>query len=264
VPDEVKIPEIQRTPDIAATTKEGHALFIELRVWHAVDEQKKEVLRKHGVATLEIDLRRFIGKLPDRAEVTAFICEQSADREWIVDSKPAQIIREAVMLYAKEHTDCPYGLGKTEISIHHIYPANCGGCPCLLVKRPSSALCTGPSGIVDRKTLKDAIDGRPVPAPDFVRDVRRERQEERHRQEQILERLKQEETRIGNTGHFRCVPPSLDLDDILDRETIVSCGIRTCVTCGRPATGYAGIGRYEGKVVFVCSCDSSHRTFIGD
>lgn len=111
---------------------------------------------------------------------------------------------------ADQKAVCPHGLGKTTRSIDCPGEADCRACPCFLSKQSTSVLCTGPSGIVDRKSLKDAIDGRSVPTPDFVRHVLGQRHDEQVRRERILARLSQEETRIGNTGYFRRVPPSLE------------------------------------------------------
>lgn len=63
--------------------KRGHELWIEFRVTHAVETNKRQYVINHRQGCIEIDLGRFYGKRFTREELCEFLVKDQTDREWI-------------------------------------------------------------------------------------------------------------------------------------------------------------------------------------
>ncbi|WP_137819139.1 competence protein CoiA family protein [Pseudomonas sp. 2FG] len=68
-----------------------HQLFIEIRVTHAVDDEKKTKIRNHGVSVIEIDLSQLEPEmLQDRAAFDDVVCFDLLNRHWVFSQKIEQ------------------------------------------------------------------------------------------------------------------------------------------------------------------------------
>lgn len=57
-------------------------LWIEIRVTHAIGAEKRELIRKNGIACVEIDLSDYADRQVTRQELAAFLMQERAMREW--------------------------------------------------------------------------------------------------------------------------------------------------------------------------------------
>ena len=83
--DEVEVEERRDLsslqPDLCGITH-GHRLWVEIRVTHAIGPEKRELIRKNGIACIEINLSQFIDRQVTRQQLKAFLTEEKDMREW--------------------------------------------------------------------------------------------------------------------------------------------------------------------------------------
>lgn len=76
----------------------GHRLWIEIRVTHAIGPEKRELIRKNGIACVEINLADFIDKQVTRQQLQQYLLQEKGMREWTNNPVLEQKRRDAASL----------------------------------------------------------------------------------------------------------------------------------------------------------------------
>lgn len=120
--------------------KNGHRLWIEIKVNHAVDEAKLQYIREHKQGCVEIDFSQFLEETYTREDIRSFLAETKTAKEWLYiagyyekyeaalqEARAKE--RESIKAYLEDHP--------TE----HIFPgAQCAKCPYHTTRRAISQL----------------------------------------------------------------------------------------------------------------------------
>lgn len=64
------------------TTGKESRLWIEIKVTHAIGPEKREAIKKNGIACVEIDLSQFMNRQVLRDELQVFLLKDKKQREW--------------------------------------------------------------------------------------------------------------------------------------------------------------------------------------
>lgn len=109
--------------------KNGHRLWIEIKVNHAVDEEKLRYIREHKQGCVEIDFSRFLEESYTREYIRRFLAEDKSCKEWLYIAgyyekyEAAQLSalakeRESIKAYLEDHPG------------EHVFPGKqCASCP---------------------------------------------------------------------------------------------------------------------------------------
>lgn len=118
--------------------KKGHRLWIEIRVNHAVDEDKLRYIREHKQGCVELDFSQFLDSTYTSEDIRKFLANDKTRKEWLyiagyyekheaVQQAALAKERENTMAYLKAHpgehlfpkeqcTSCPYHSTRRAIS----------------------------------------------------------------------------------------------------------------------------------------------------
>lgn len=93
-------------PDCYAITTDGQKMYIEIYVTHAVEEEKRDLLAKQGVSTLEIDLSDPIYRQIEDPEwekrLKYAVIEQVKQKEWLFHSESPHAISRLRQFYLNQ------------------------------------------------------------------------------------------------------------------------------------------------------------------
>lgn len=109
--------------------KNGHRLWIEIKVNHAVDKEKLRYIREHKQGCVEIDFSRFLEETYTREDIRHFLTEDKSCKEWLyiagyyekheaAQQSALAKERESIKAYMEDHPG------------EHVFPGNqCASCP---------------------------------------------------------------------------------------------------------------------------------------
>lgn len=141
--DEIIVEEWQEDsrlrPDCIGV-KNGHRLWIEIKVNHAVDDDKLRYIREHKQGCVEIDFSSYVDKGYSREDIRQILTYDKSGKEWLyiagyyekheaAQQEALAKERENTMAYLKAHPG------------EHLFPQNqCASCPYHSTRRAISQL----------------------------------------------------------------------------------------------------------------------------
>lgn len=108
-------------PDLCGVVHKaiGHdsRLWIEIMVTHAIGPDKRELIRKNGIACIEINLSQFINRLVTREELQTFLLADQSQREW-TNNPLLESQRNATAVSMREYAEAKAAESKKQLSEH--------------------------------------------------------------------------------------------------------------------------------------------------
>lgn len=120
--------------------KNGHRLWIEIKVNHAVDEAKLQYIREHKQGCVEIDFSQFLEETYTREDIRSFLAETKTAKEWLYIAGYYEKYEAALQEVRRKENEAINAYLASHPS-EHLFPAvQCASCPYHTTRRAISQL----------------------------------------------------------------------------------------------------------------------------